>query len=135
MERLVYNLEERLRALGRLLLQPDPQAQREEAARRLDDELRRRRDELRQACAERAAAQRRLAENHDLIARLPEMIQHCLRAGRSEEAWRHALALDRCRQGVAADQDALPRLGQLCWSLHFEVRRLERRLGREQAVW
>ena len=36
------------------------------------------------------------------------------------------------RQGMVADQETRPRLEQVCWSLQFHVRQLERRLARLQ---
>jgi hypothetical protein len=128
LEDLVYNLEAGLKNLGRALWPTDPVTQLHEQAQRVAVELCRQQKALRQACNERAAAQRRLKDNRGLIDRLPGLIQRCLRDRRSEEAWRHALALDRARQELADDEAALPRLGQVCWSLHFQVRQLERRL-------
>jgi hypothetical protein len=84
---------------------------------------------LQRACTERAAVQKRLKEHQKLVACLPGLIQTCLRREQPEDAWRHALELDRARQAVAQDEAALPRLGQVCWSLHFQVRQLERRLA------
>jgi hypothetical protein len=125
---LVSNVELRLRRLGQLLLPEDLQTQAQGEAARLAESLRQCREDLRQTCCDRAAAQRRLHDNRDLIARVPELIQRCLCGSRSEEAWRHALALDRARQQVAEDETALPRLGQMCWSLQLRVRQLQRRM-------
>jgi hypothetical protein len=130
LEELVSNVEASLRNLGRMLFPQDPTICLKADAEGIRRDLRQCQDELRQACQERAAAQRRLKDNHDLIARLPNLIQRCLAKDQSEDAWRHALALDRARQEIANDEAALPRLGQVCWSLHFQVRQLERRLGR-----
>jgi hypothetical protein len=130
LENLVYNVEAGLRSLGRLLWSADPFTQLQAQAQRVSEGLRQCQQALQQACADRAAAQRRLKCNYDLIAHVPGLIQRCLAAGQSEDAWRHALALDRARQEAAADEAALPRLGQLCWSLHFQVRQLQRRLAR-----
>jgi hypothetical protein len=129
LEDLVHNVEANLWNLGRVLWPTDPQTQRHEEAQRVAAELRRCQEALRQAGNDRAAAQRRLKGNRDLIERLPALIQRCLRDKQSEDAWRHALALDRARQEIEADEAAVPRLGQVCWSLRFQVRQLERRLG------
>ncbi len=132
LEDLVHNVEARLLDLGRRLLEPP--APGKDQGERESAELRERRTALQRACTERAAVQKRLKENQKLVACLPGLIQTCLRREQPEEAWRHALALDRARQAVAEDEAALPRLSQVCWSLHFQVRQLERRLAlrREQ---
>jgi hypothetical protein len=130
LEELVHNVESRLLDLGRLLLRPDPRGQAQGEGERLAAELCERRAALQRACNERATAQRRLKDNQKLVACLPGLIQSCLRRRQPEEAWRHALELDRARQAVPQDEAALPRLSQVCWSLHFQVRQLERRLAR-----
>jgi hypothetical protein len=128
LEDLVHNVEARLLDLGRRLLEPGPQTKAQDEAECAAAELRERRTALQRACTERAAVQKRLKENQKLVACLPGLIQTCLRREQPEEAWRHALELDRARQAVAEDEVALPRLSQVCWSLHFQVRQLERRL-------
>lgn len=128
LEELVHQVEARLKAIGKQLLTPSPRAALEQQIERLDEEVVRCRESLRQAGHERAAAQRRLRVNRDLIARLPGIIRRALEAGNKEEAWHHALALDRARQEAAVDNEALPRLGQVCWSLHFQARQIERQL-------
>ncbi len=125
---LVHNVEARLLEMGRRLLEPGPQPKAQDEAERAAAELRERRTALQRACTERAAVQKRLKDNQKLVACLPRLIQTCLRHEQAEEAWRHALELDRARQAVAEDEAALPRLSQVCWSLHFQVRQLERRL-------
>ncbi len=128
LEDLVHNVEARLLDLGRRLMEPGPQTKAQDETERAATELRERRTALQRACTERAAVQKRLKENQKLVACLPGLIQTCLRREQPEEAWRHALELDRARQAVAEDEAALPRLSQVCWSLHFQVRQLERRL-------
>jgi hypothetical protein len=129
LEDLVHNVEARLLDLGRRLLEPGAATRPPDEGERAAAELRDRRLALQRACTERAAMQKRLKENQKLVACLPGLIQTCLRREQGEDAWRHALELDRARQAVAEDEAALPRLGQVCWSLHFQVRQLERRLA------
>jgi hypothetical protein len=129
LERLVHDVEARLLDLGRRLLDPAPPPKVGVPADPVSAELRERRTALQRACTERAAVQKRLKENQKLVACLPGLIQSCLRREQPEDAWRHALELDRARQAVAEDQVALPRLSQVCWSLHFQVRQLERRVS------
>jgi hypothetical protein len=129
LEDLVHNVEARLLDLGRRLLEPPAPVKAQDQAERESAELRERRTALQRACTERAAVQKRLKDNHKLVACLPGLIQTCLRREQPEEAWRHALELDRARQAVIEDEAALPRLSQVCWSLHFQVRQLERRLA------
>jgi hypothetical protein len=132
LEELVHAMEARLRDLGRSLWPSDPLAGVETEAQRLGTALADCLQALRRACTQRAAAQRRLRGNRQLIDQLPNLIRRCIRNGRGEEAYQHALALDRARQEIAEDQVAVPRLGQLCWSLQFQSRQLQRCLSRLQ---
>jgi hypothetical protein len=132
LEQLVHKVEAHLLDLGRRLLHPEVPAAAPAPADPLEAELRERRSALQRSGTERAAVQRRLKENQKLIASLPGLIRSCLHREQTEEAWRHALALDRARQAVAEDEAALPKLGQVCWSLHFQVRQLERRLAAQR---
>ncbi len=131
-EELVHELESRLYEMGRHLWQPDPLAQAEEQAQQTRDALSKCLGALRRACRERATAQRRLRANRDLLAHLPALIRRCVQGGRGPEAWQHALALDRARLEIAADEANIPRLGQVCWSLQFQARQLQRHLSRLQ---
>jgi hypothetical protein len=131
LEELVHNVEVRLLNLGRFLWGQEPSAKGPGEGERGNTELQDRRDALQRACTERATTQRRLKNNQKLVACLPGLIRSCLHRSQSEEAWRHALELDRVRQAVAEDLVALPRLSQVCWSLAFQVRQLERRLARK----
>jgi hypothetical protein len=104
---------------------------------RLLDELDGLSAQLRQRCAELTSAQRELAgvkrrlrDNPTAAALMHSRIETMLRNGRPAQAWRDALELDQLRQSLAADQEACPRLEQRCWSLHFHVRQLQRRLDR-----
>jgi hypothetical protein len=128
LEELVHHVEARLKELGRRLWEADLLAPVETRAERVSGDLAGCHHALRGACGERAAAQRRVRVNRDLVARLPEFIRRCLDSGRPEDAWGHALALDRARAELVRDEADLPRLGQLCWSLQFQARQLQRRL-------
>jgi hypothetical protein len=129
LEKLVHRVEEQLCDLGRKLWESDPLVRVEETALRIETELQQQRAALRLAGLQRAAAQKRLKNNQDLVARLPMLVRRSMQADRSQEAWQHALALDRARQEMSEDEAAIPRLGQVCWSLHFQIRQLERRLA------
>jgi hypothetical protein len=50
--------------------------------------------------------------------------------GQGDQAWQFALQLDQLRQQLAADQAQLPKLEQVCWSLQFQIRQMERQLAR-----
>jgi hypothetical protein len=128
LEDLVHQVESRLRDLGRRLWAADPVAAAASEAERVSARLAECQQTLRGLCGERAAAQRRVRVNRELLSRLPDLIRRCLDAGRAEESWRHALALDRARVELVRDEADLPRLGQVCWSLHFQARQLQRRL-------
>jgi hypothetical protein len=132
LEQLVHTVESHLAAMGRYLLRPDPRSQLLEDIDKLAEELRRRHQALARAREEWEAARRRLHDNRTAATLLPPQIQACVRRGQTEDAWRFALELDHARETLAADQVALPRLEQTCWSLQFLIRQLERRLARLQ---
>jgi uncharacterized protein YgfB (UPF0149 family) len=128
LEQLIHSVESRLKDLGRRLMQPSTREQ-------LLDEIDHLRLQLQQRCAELASSQRELADVKRRLRDNPitAALLHCrvevlLSNGQTEQAWSAALALDQIRQGLGADQEACPRLEQRCWSLHFQVRQLQRRL-------
>lgn len=130
LEQLVQSVESGLKDLGRRLLQLS-------SRERLLDEIDSLSAQLQQRCAELTASQRELAgvkrrlrDNPTTAALMRANIERTLKHGHPEHAWRGALELDQLRQCLAADQEACPRLEQRCWSLHFNIRQLQRRLDR-----
>ena len=97
---------------------------------RLSAQLHHRCAELTNSQRELAAVKRRLRDNPSAAALLHSRIETLLRSGQSYGAWRAALELDQLRQSFVADREACPRLEQRCWSLHFHLRQLQRRLDR-----
>jgi hypothetical protein len=85
-------------------------------------------DELEAARARRAEAAARLEANAEAAALLPSRIEDSVRRGKSSQAMRQALELERLRRELADDRDELPRLEQTIWSLEFRLRQLRRRL-------
>ncbi|MHB1421960.1 MAG: hypothetical protein ACYC3I_01945 [Gemmataceae bacterium] len=130
LEQLIHSVETGLKDLGRRLLQPS-------RGERLLDEIDSVSAQLRQRCAELthsqrelAGVKRRLRDNPTAAALLHSRIETMLRHGQLDHAWRAALELDQLHQSLAADREACPRLEQRCWSLHFHLRQLQRRLDR-----
>jgi chromosome segregation ATPase len=130
LERLVNSIESGLIDLGRRLSQPSPREQLRDEIDRLTGELRERHAELSRSRNELAAMKRRLRDNPTVAALLHTRIETALRARQSDRAWSSALELDQLRQSLASDAEACPRLEQMCWSLQFLLRQLERRLER-----
>jgi chromosome segregation ATPase len=128
LEQLLYSVESGLKDLGRRLLQPDAREQLLEEMDRLNIQLDQRRAELARAQDELAGAKRRLRDTPTDAAMLHSRIERLLRGGQTEKAWSLALTLDLLRRALADDQAACPRLEQRCWSLHFHIRQLQRRL-------
>jgi chromosome segregation ATPase len=130
LEKMLQNVESRLVRVGQAIWKPDSKAQVREASEQLSEELRSRHDALEQARAERMAAARRVFESKNAAQVLTDHIQTCLSCGHGDQAWQFALQLDRLRQQLAADQAQLPKLEQVCWSLQFQIRQMERQLAR-----
>ena len=130
LEQLLHSVESGLKDLGRRLLAPCPREKMLDDIDRLSAQLQQRCGDLTTTQRELAAVRRRLRDNPTAAALLRSHIETALRHGCSEPAWRAALELDQLRQSLADDQQACPRLEQRCWSLHFHIRQLQRRLDR-----
>ena len=130
LEQLLHSVESGLKDLGRRLLEPSPRESMLDEIDCLSAQLQRRCAELTTSQRELAGVKRRLRDNPTAAALLHSRIETSLRQGRSAQAWCAALELDQLRHSLAADQEACPRLEQRCWSLHFDVRQLQRRLDR-----
>jgi len=138
LEELVHRVEATLLGFGRSLFQG-----RQEAAEALpvakiapsaeppDEELTRRRAELELFEAQATAVSQRLTENQESAALLPSQIESSLHRGKASQALVQALELERIRKDIDCAQDLLPRLEQVCWSIRYRIRQLERHLERD----
>lgn len=127
---LLNTVEWSLKDLGRLLFLPGSREGQLDEIDRLSVQLQQRCAELTRAQRELAAVKRRLRDNPSAAALLRSRIETLARQRESEQAWQAALELDQLRQSLAADEEACPRWEQRCWSLHFHIRQLQRRLDR-----
>lgn len=130
LEHLLHTVESGLKDLGRRLLQPSTREQLLDEIDRLSAQLQQRCAELTNAQRELAGVKRRLRDNPSAAALLHSRIETALHKGQPEQAWRTALELDQLRHILDADRQWCPRLEQRCWSLHFQVRQLQRCLDR-----
>jgi phage shock protein A len=130
LEKLLHNVESRIVRAGKALWQADPKTALRDQADRVSDELRGRHETLERSRAERAALQRKINDDQQAADVLTNHIQTCLTCGHGDQAWQFALQLDRLRQGIADCQAQLPRLDQVCWSIQFQIRQMERQLAR-----
>jgi chromosome segregation ATPase len=130
LEQLIHTIESGLKGLGQRLVQSSPREQLLDDIDRLSLQLQQCCNQLTRSQRELADVKRRLRDNPTAAALLHSRIETLLRNGQAEQAWNAALELDHLRQRLAADQEACPRLEQRCWSLHFQVRQLQRRLDR-----
>lgn len=130
LEELVHDVESRLADLGRRLLQPGPKALLQEELDSVRAELGARKAALDRAKEERDATARRILDNHSSVRRLMALVEHHVKRHEHDQGWQYALELDRARQALVEDRDALPRHEQACWSLQFKIRQLERKAAR-----
>lgn len=130
LEQLLHSVESGLKDLGRRLLEPSSREKLLDEIDCLSAQLQRRCAELTASQRELAGVKRRLRDNPSAAALLHSRIETALRQSHSAQAWCAALELDQLRQSLMEDQRACPRLEQRCWSLHFDVRQLQRRLDR-----
>src|SRR5262249_24430500 len=103
-----------------------------EEADRLADLLQQRQALLSRGQEELDTLRRRLTRNRTSAVLLEAQIESCVHRKVPEQAYPHALELDKVRESLAEDEAALPRLEQRCWSLQLQARQLERRLARVQ---
>ncbi len=127
---LLDTVEWSLKDLGRILLAPRSRERTLDEIDGLGAELQQRCAELSHAQRELAGVRRRLRDNPAAAAILRSRIEALTRNKRSEQAWLAAMELDRLRQNLSEDERACLRLEQRCWSLHFCIRQLQRRLDR-----
>lgn len=130
LERLVHSVESGLKDLGQRLLQPSAHERLLGEIDSVSAQLQQRSKELTRSQRELAALKRRLRDTPADLALLHSHIETMLKNGQTSRAWSAALTLDTLRHGLAGDREACPRLEQRCWSLHFQVRQLQRRLDR-----
>jgi hypothetical protein len=130
LEKMVQRVESKLVRVGQAILNPDPKAHVREESERLSDELRKRHHALAKARTERTAAEARITENRHATQILTGHIQTCVSSGHGDQAWQFAMQLDRLRQQITDDQAQMPKLEQVCWSLEFQIRQMERQLAR-----
>jgi hypothetical protein len=130
LEKILQNVESRLVQAGHALWQPDAKAAMRDEADLLSDDLRKRHEALQKAKAEQTFLQRNIGENENAAQVLTGHIQTCLTCGHGDQAWTFAMKLDQIRQALAADRARLPKLEQVCWSLKFQIRQMERQLAR-----
>jgi hypothetical protein len=129
LDELVNTVESGLANLGRRLCAPSTREQLHEEVERQSAELRGHRADLERLRGELIALKRRLHENPSAAALLHSRIEKAVADRRPDQAWQYALELDKLRQSLAADLVTRPRLEQVCWSLDFHIRQLERRLA------
>jgi chromosome segregation ATPase len=130
LERLVYDVEASLLHLGHKVFGGGPEERAREELELLREERAQRQASLDSIEAECKAVRERLGAQEAAVALLPSQIESSLRRGKSSQAVRQALELDRLRAELAEDRAALPRLEQTCWSLQFHLRVLQRRIDR-----
>ncbi len=130
LEKIVQNVELRIVRAGQALWMPNAKEAQRERAAILSDELAKRHEALQKAKAEQTALLRQIGENQNAAAVLTGHIQSCLTSGQGDQAWTFAMQLDRLRQELGAAQARLPKVEQVCWSVQFQIRQMERQLAR-----
>jgi hypothetical protein len=132
LDKILENVESRLVRVGHALWKTDRKADLRLEADQVADELQQRHAALENAAADRSDLQRLIKQNQNAIEVMTGHVQACLTYGHGDQAWQFALQLDGLRQQVATDQARLPKLEQVCWSLQFQIRQMERQLARLQ---
>lgn len=132
LEQLVHQVESSLAGLARALWRPDPVAELREEIAQVVRDLRDRQAALARVQSARSAGEARRRHNQTSAVPLPSQIRFALHQGQGDQAWQQALELDRIRQELAEDREALPRLEREESGIQFHIRLLENRLRRLQ---
>jgi hypothetical protein len=127
LDEIVHRVESRLFGLGRTLIQADPASEMAEELDLVRGQRARLIAELDRAQTHRNELRRSLGDKQAEAALLPSQVESSLCRGKTSQAVRQALELDRLRREMHAGQDELPRLDQACWCIEFRLRQLERR--------
>ena len=129
-EQLIQRVESRLADL----IVGDGSEERAVELALLRAEIVRHESELDDARVRRDDLATRVQGNSVTAALLPSQIEDSVRRGKSSQAMRQALELERLRRNLAEDRDELPRLEQTIWSLGFRLRQLRRQLAQLNAA-
>jgi hypothetical protein len=123
-EQMVERFETHLFGLFR-----DRQAESEEHTAALLAEYSQTRSERDRLTRRQAEIEGRLHDNQVAAALLPGQVESSYLRGKSAQALRQALELDRIRRELACDRNELPRLEQALDRLGRQLRRLEEQLA------
>lgn len=129
LEKLVHHLESQLIDLFTRSERQERARERDAALARTRDDVSRLQDHLDRVLARRSEIAQRLEPLTQDAALLPSQIESSFRRGKSAQALRQAMELERLRRDMDALRGELARLDQAAWSLGFRLRQLRRRLA------
>jgi predicted RNase H-like nuclease (RuvC/YqgF family) len=121
LEQLVHSVEARL--FGLLAEDETPSGEEMDTLRA---RISRQEEELNKLTARRLEVTTRLENTTQIVALLPSQIESSFRRGKTSQAMRQALELERLRRELDKDRAELPRIEQAIWSLGFGLRLLRR---------
>lgn len=130
LENFFYRVEERVLDAGRYLLNQRPRDRAGEAAAGLAAELEDQAERLAKALTQLEVTRKAKAEHEARVTFLKSQIEALVKIRKTDAAYALAMEMDEVRQALADCQTRLPKQEQLCWSLEFKLRQMERRLDR-----
>jgi chromosome segregation ATPase len=130
LETVVHRVEAKFLDIGRAMIQADPTSEMLEELDQLRGENDRNEARLAGLRGQVALISQNLAEKQESAALLPAQIEASLLRGKSSQAMRQALELERLRREIAEDQAEVPRLEHAIWCLEFRLRQIQRNMQR-----
>jgi uncharacterized protein YigA (DUF484 family) len=129
-QEIVHRVGAKVLGVGRAMIEADPASDLREEVELVRGQRDREDDRLATLRGQMALLLQRVKDNEEAAARLPAEVESSMRRGKSAQAMRQALELDRIRREMDDDRTELSRLEHAAWCLEFRLRQLDRRLER-----
>src|SRR3954447_4263248 len=129
-QEIVHRVGAKVLGVGKAMIEADPASDLREEVELLRGQRDREDDRLATVRGQIALLLQRVKDNEEAAAPLPAEVESSMRRGKSAQAMRQALELDRIRRELEDDRAELARLEHASWCLEFRLRQLDRRIER-----
>ena len=129
-QEIVQRVGAKVLGVGRAMIEADPASDVREEMDLLRGQRDREEDRLATLRGQVALLLQQIADNQQAAATLPAEVESSFRRGKTAQAMRQALELDRVRRELEEDGAEVKRLEHAVWCLEFRLRQLERRIER-----
>jgi hypothetical protein len=129
-QEIVHRVGAKVLGVGKAMIEADPASDLREEVDLLRGQRDREDDRLATLRGQVALLLQRIKDNEEAAAPLPAEVASSMRRGKSAQAMRQALELDRLRRELDEDRTEVARLEHAAWCLEFRLRQLDRQLAR-----